>query len=171
MLASRGTDAARTASCIAVGYTSVGRLRRVDVIVGMHRAVPTDRRIEQLIRTVRDHLVGVHVRRRATAALNELEWEGGVVLTRGDLPRGPNDGVSELRRERTELGVGSCGGGLDVAEPSDQRWLAGKGDTRDGEVCESTSRVDTPQRVTRHAQLAESVSLEPGLVARHGGEL
>ena len=69
MLASRGTDAARTASCIAVRVHVVGRLRRVDVIVGMHRAVPTDRRIEQLIRTVRDHLVGVHVRRRATAAL------------------------------------------------------------------------------------------------------
>ena len=53
----------------------VRRLRHVDVIVGMHEAVFAARPAEEFGGTVRDHLVDVHVVRRAGAGLVDVDDE------------------------------------------------------------------------------------------------
>ena len=52
------TSASVAAMWIALGKTSLRGLRRVDVVVGVHRARPAD-----AVASVAMHLVGVHVRR------------------------------------------------------------------------------------------------------------
>ena len=69
------------------GKRVVRRLAHVDVVVRMDRAflaLRADAEAEPLVRQVGDHLVGVHVGRRAGAGLIDVDREMGVVLAGGD---------------------------------------------------------------------------------------
>ena len=87
----------------------VGRLRRVDVVVGVHVA-PEATRGEG-----RDDLVRVHVGRRARSGLEDVDRELVVVVAARDLGRGVVDRVGEVRVEDAELSVGDGAGALDAA--------------------------------------------------------
>ena len=89
----------------------VRRLPHVHVVVRV-RAVAGERR---------DDLVGVHVRRRARAGLEDVDRELRVVLARGDLVARGGDPLGQLGVEQPELGVHARGRALDAPEPADDR--------------------------------------------------
>ena len=87
----------------------VRRLAHVDVVVGMGPVAGE----------VGDHLVRVHVRRRAGAGLEGVDGELVVVLAVADLVAGGGDPLGEVGVELAELGVDPRRGGLQAAEPVD----------------------------------------------------
>src|SRR3984893_4979366 len=62
------------------GKRVVGRLRHIDVIVGMNRRLTGKRRTGQLAATVGDHFVDVHVKLSAAAGHPHMEREHVVML-------------------------------------------------------------------------------------------
>ena len=84
---------------------------------------------------VGDHLIGVHVRGRARAGLEDVDRELVVELTGGDAVSRGGDALSLAGVEQAEFGVDARGGGLDASEPADHRHrdrLAGDREVRDG---------------------------------------
>src|SRR5690606_491159 len=138
----------------------VGGLRGVDVVVGVDAAP------EQRARDVRDDLVGVHVRRRARAGLEDVDREVLVVLAGDDLLGGLGDGPREVLLEDPELGVGERGGALDLREGSDvvpRQARAG-----DGEVLHRALRLGAVEGAARDPHLPHGVVLDAeGFVLRH----
>src|SRR6266851_3023788 len=59
----------------------VGRLRHVDVIVGIDRLVLAGFSAQGAVRDVRDHLIAVHVERSAGASLKNVYWKLITVFT------------------------------------------------------------------------------------------
>ena len=103
----------------------VRRLAHVHVVVRVH-VVAGERR---------DDLVGVHVRARAGAGLEDVDRELVVELAGGDPVARGGDALREVGVEQPEVGVHTRGGGLDPAEPvrdGDGNRLAGDGEVRDG---------------------------------------
>ena len=76
----------------------VGRLSHVDVIVGVDARVGALRLAEDLAGAVGEHLVGVHVVRRAGARLVHVDDELIAKLAGQDLVGGLDDGVGDGRR-------------------------------------------------------------------------
>ena len=98
----------------------VGRLPEVDVVVRVDVLVLALLVAERLQREVGDHLVGVHVGRRAGAALDEVGDELVAHLA-GDQPvAGGGDRVGDLGVEHAEVAVRQRGGLLHVAEGLDE---------------------------------------------------
>ena len=85
----------------------VGALRQVDVIERMQVLVLAARVAEQLERAVADHLVGVHVGRGASAALDHVDHELPVKLALAEFLAGEPDCRRALVVEQAELGVGN----------------------------------------------------------------
>src|SRR5205085_9930803 len=73
------------------GEGVVGRLRLVDVVVGLDRLLAAHLTAGQLDGPVGDHLVGVHVGLRAAAGLPDAQREVAVELAGDDLVGGPDD--------------------------------------------------------------------------------
>jgi hypothetical protein len=81
----------------------------------------------------RDHLVGVHVRRRARAGLEHVDRELVVVVAARDPVGGAGDPLGQRRVEQSEVGVGARRRALDAAEAAHDRdghALAGHGEVR-----------------------------------------
>ena len=78
----------------------VGRLAAVDVVVRVHRRLGAERRAEQLVGPVGDHLVGVHVGLGAGAGLPHHQREMLVEPAVRDLLGRARDRVGEVRLER-----------------------------------------------------------------------
>ena len=74
----------------------VRRLAQVDVRVRAHRRVVAARATEQLERAVRDDFIRIHVRRRASAALDHVHEKVLVMTAGSDLARGAHDRVGHL---------------------------------------------------------------------------
>jgi hypothetical protein len=70
---------------------------------------------------VRDDLVGVHVRRRARAGLEDVDRELLVVLAGRDLLGRRRDALGEVASSSPELAVDAGRGALDLAQPADHR--------------------------------------------------
>ena len=85
------------------GVGVVGRLRRVHVIVRIAVLILALLVAHQLERPVGDHLVGVHVRRGARAALEHVEPELVVKLAVDDFLAGAFDPGEDLRVEPAAL--------------------------------------------------------------------
>ena len=86
----------------------VRALAHVDVVVRVH----------VLAGEGGDDLVGVHVRARARAGLEDVDRELVVVLAARDRIAGDCNPLCFLGVEQPELGVRSGGGGLDPAQPA-----------------------------------------------------
>ncbi len=136
----------------------VGRLRGVDVVVGVH--VPA----QPLARQGRDDLVGVHVGRGPGAGLEHVDGEVLVPLSPGDLGRGLLDGLGDLLVDHTELRVHLGGGTLDVGEGLDVGAFETL--TRDGEVLDGALGLRAPLGGGGDADLAHGVVLDA--VVAHG---
>ena len=98
----------------------VGRLAHVHGIIGMNRRPTSPHSAQPLIGDSRDHLVGVHVRRRAAAGLEHIEHELVVVLALGDRLSGSNNRRSELGIEQTQVQVHPRRGLFDQAHGPDK---------------------------------------------------
>ena len=80
----------------------------VDVIVGMHRFVRSERLARELIGAVGDHLVRVHVALRAGSRLKHDERKLRIERAGDHLIRRPRDQVRAILGDRAELAVGQC---------------------------------------------------------------
>jgi len=116
------------------GVDVVRGLRQVHVVVGVAGGVVAPRPAQQLQRPVGDHLVGVHVRRRAGAALDDVDDEIGVVPAVHHLVGGLDDGRAEVRRQDLQVHVGLGRRLLDGAQGADEQGEPADGHAGDGEV-------------------------------------
>src|ERR1700751_4834204 len=90
----------------------VGRLRHVDVVVGMHgHTVGAG--------DARDHLVGVHVGTGARPGLEDVDRELVVVLTVGDFGGGGDDRVGLVGCQQSEVLVALRAGTLQQTQGAD----------------------------------------------------
>ena len=80
----------------------VGGLAHVDVIVRVHHGVGAARAAEKLGRAVGEHLVGVHVVRRARAGLVHVDDELIAQLAGKDFVCRGDDGIGNARVEASE---------------------------------------------------------------------
>ena len=130
----------------------VGRLRGVDVVVGV------DRPAEALRGHGSQDLVGVHVGAGAGARLEHVEREVIVEGAEGHLGRRVVDGRGDVLRDHAEAAVDRGRHPLDRAQGVDQfdgHRLAG-----DGEVLDRPLRLRAPQRRARDPDLAQRVVLD-----------
>ena len=67
-----------------------------------------------------DHLVGVHVGRGASAALDDIDDELRMEMSGLDFLAGRNDGAGVLLAQTTERSVGQCGGMLYFGKGGDE---------------------------------------------------
>ena len=101
--AQRGRDVHRRGKCI------VRTLAHVHVVVRMDRAffsLGTKPKAQLFVRQVGNHLVGVHVGRRAGAGLVDVDGKLGVMLALGHFAGRCQDGVGSLGVELVELAIG-----------------------------------------------------------------
>src|SRR5690625_4663436 len=108
------------------GEDVVGRLRSVDVVIGVHVQAAA------LLGERGDDLVGVHVAGGARAGLEDVDGELVVPLATGDLQRGLADRLAVIIGDHAQLGVDLGRGGLDLAEGGDVRVLQPLARDREG---------------------------------------
>ena len=75
---------------------------------------------EEFERPVGDHFVGVHVGRRAGAALHHVDDELLLEFAGAQFLAGPDDRVGDRRVEQSQVAVGHRGALLDVGQGADQ---------------------------------------------------
>ena len=148
----------------------VGRLRAVDVVVGRAVLIFTAVVTHNLQRTVGNHLVGVHVRRRAGAALNHVHGEELVELARADFAAGLGNGFEELVGEQPHLVVGHGGAQLHDGQPLDETGIVAQVELADGEVLQSAHGLHAVEHIFGDLHASEQVALGAGLlfVGFHG---
>ncbi len=137
----------------------VGRLAEVDVLVGVEHLVVALLVAHQLERTVGDDLVGVHVGRRAGAALHDVDDEVIVQRPGPDLLAGAADRLVPLVIEQAEVVVGGCGRLLDRGERLDEVRAHPDLDARDREVLQRPQGVYTPVDVGGDLAITDQIVL------------
>ena len=130
----------------------VRRLRGVHVVVRVHV------RTEDAGGESGEHLVHVHVRRRAGARLVGVDRELTVVGTGGHLVGGLGDRVGDGPVEGSQLLVRECSGLLDARERGDLGGLQAL--ARDREVLDGALRLCAIERVHGNPHLAHGVVLD-----------
>ena len=132
------------------------------MVIGVDERVVTLRVTSDLEGTVRDDLVGVHVRRGPRAALDDADGELVVESPALDLFARGVDEVGSLVVERTDLGVGSGCCLFDAGEGADEVGVNGDGAAGDGEVLIRASRVHSPVGGVGDLEAADRVGLRAG---------
>ena len=137
----------------------VGRLRAVDVVVGRAVLVLAAAMAHDLERAVGDHLVGVHVRRGAGAALDHVHGEELVKLAVADLAARLGDGLVELVGEQPQLMVGDGGTQLDDGQPLDETGIVAQAELADGEILQTAHGLHAVQHLFGNLHAAEQIAL------------
>jgi hypothetical protein len=153
--------AERHADMHRAGIGIIGGLRAVHVIVRITVFVFAFLVSHQLERAVGDHLVRVHVRRRARPALEDVEAELVVELSVYDLLAGLLDAGQDLLREPLGVEVGARGSELHHGEAFDEVRVLAQLDAGDLEVFECASRLNAVIRVGGHGEVTEEVVFDP----------
>ena len=136
----------------------VGRLSHVDVIVGVDARVRAEPLPEDLGGAIGEHLVGVHVVRRAGAGLIDVDDELIAEPSVQNLVGGPDDRAGKAVRKAAELAVGLSRGFLDEDGGRDERrW---RGDAADGKVLDGALRLPAVVGLRRHPDLAERIAFD-----------
>ena len=144
----------------------VGRLAAVDVVVRVHRRLAAERRAEQLVGPIRDHLVRVHVGLGAGAGLPHHQREMLVQPAVRDLLGSARDRVGEVRLQAAVLAIDQRRRELDDAERAHQRQRHGLG--ADPEVLQAALGLRAPIAIRRHLDRAKGVGLDAhGKIAGH----
>jgi hypothetical protein len=138
-------------------------LAEVDVVVRVDESVLAATFPRELEGAVRDHLVGVHVRRRAGAALDHVDHEVLVVAAGANLLRGADDEVGDVVGEEPEVVVRERGGLLDRGQRGDERGKLSQGGAGDREVLERAQGLDSIHCLVGHLAIAKQIVLD----ARH----
>ena len=141
------------------GEYIVRRLRHVRVVVRRDDVIAAARLAEQLERAVREHLVHVHIDRRARAALDRVERELVEELAREDLVRRAHERLADAGRETPRLHVRErrrlfhCGHRL--------HEIAVDRLPRDLEILLGAQRLHTVVSIVRHLELPEEIMFLP----------
>ena len=139
------------------GVGVVGALRGVDVIVRMNHVVAALWQSQVLKGTIGDHLIGVHIRGRASAALNDVDHKLVVQLTGDQIVAGLGNGMGLGLINRAHLQIGLGGGLFDKGESADQFGHECHGVTGDGEVLHCACGMNAPVCVGRNGFDADEV--------------
>jgi hypothetical protein len=118
------------------------------VIIRVHRRIAAALRPKQLIGTVREDLVHVHVVRRAGAGLEDVDDKLIAMLPGNHFIRGADDGLGEARLETPRFLVRQCRGLLDPYRREHEGRK--RPQTADREVLGGTHRLYAVQRVGRN---------------------
>ena len=73
------------------GKRIVGRLRHIDVVVGMNWRLAPERRARKLAAAVRNHLIHVHIELRAASRHPDMQGEHVLMLASEDFTADVND--------------------------------------------------------------------------------
>ena len=157
------------------GEHVVGALAHVHVVVGMDRLV----RVEaiaagQLDRPIGNHLVDVHVGRRAGAGLVDVDRELVVELAGGHFAGSGQQGLDLLVIQRVlaragqlaQVAIGHGGGPLDQGKGMDQ--LRGHGLAGNGEVLHRPLGLGPEIGLGRQADFTQRIVLDAELVHFQG---
>ena len=125
----------------------------------------------QLEGPIGDDLVGVHVGRRAGAALEDVEPELVVELAVDEFQAGPFHAGEDLGAELAAVEVGAGRRQLHHRQGLDEIGIEAQLDARDREVLEGPRGLHAVVRVGGHRFLTEQVVLEASGFSRHGRDL
>src|SRR5690606_26497039 len=139
------------------GIDVVRALRQVQVVERMQHLVVALRVSEELERAVAEHLVRVHVGRRACAALNDVDHELIQQPTAAHLLAGAPDRAREARVEEAELAVRHGGRLLDAGERDDKLRIDGDRRAGDAEILQGAQGVDAVVGVCGDCAAAQQV--------------
>ena len=137
----------------------VRRLAHVDVIVRVHARVGALRLAEDLAGAVGEHLVGVHVVRRAGARLIHVDDELVAELARSGFHRPRRGWRRRLRVEPAERGVRFRGRLLHEDGGGDE--VGGRAQAADREVLDRARGLDAVVGVGGNLELAERIAFGP----------
>ncbi len=126
----------------------VGGLRHVDVIVRMDRCVASARGSQALVSEIREHLVHVHVVRRAGARLEDIDDEVLAMRSRQNLVGRPNNGVCERGIQPAGLLVRERRGLLDPDDSGDEHRQGAH--AADRKVLRSANGLGAVERADRN---------------------
>ena len=115
-----------------------------------------------------DDLVGVHVRRGAGPALDDVHNELVVQRPAPDLGAGFDDRIGSLVVEQTQLAVGHGRRLFDAGQRDDQLGQCADRLTRDREVLDGAKGMDAVVGVARHFAFAKQVVLDARVRDVHG---
>ena len=114
---------------------------------------------EDLERPIRHHLVGVHVGRSSSAALDHVDTEVFVVPTFSDLASGLRNRIDDFAVEELHLEIGERRRFFYAGQRGDERRKLTKLDSTDREILDRAQCLDSIQRRRRHVALAKHVTL------------
>jgi len=128
----------------------------------MHRFVFAALPAQQLVGAIREHLVAIHVVRRAGPRLVGIDDELLAMPAGEHLVRGFHDGVRELGVQAAGFLVRQGRGFLDQDDGIDE---GGEGsEVGDREVLPRALGLDAPQRLRGHGHLAQRITLDARLI-------
>ncbi len=142
----------------------VRRLRHVDVVVRMDRALRAGRLVGGARAEIRDHLVHVHVELRAAARHPDVQRELVRMAAGEDVVARRDDQLGELGGKPAGPRVDACRGLFDDRERAHE--LARHSLLADVEVLQRALRLRAPKAVGGHLDFAQAVGLDARV--RHG---
>jgi hypothetical protein len=125
------------------------------VIVGVHRLLASDFAPHNLDGSIADDFVGIHVRRRATTGLEDVDDKLIVVIALHHFPGGLLDGVSPIRIELAHLLVGPGRGPFHQTDRPDEG--SPEPPVTDGKVFLRTNGLCSVISVLGHLNFTETV--------------
>ena len=134
----------------------VRRLAHVHVVVRMHASVRASRLAEDLAGAIRQHLVRVHVVRRAGARLVYVDDELIAESAAQDFIGGVEDGGSDVPVQPPQRGIG-FGRGL-LHEDGRDHEIRGRPQAADGEVLDGALGLHPVVRVGGNRELTKRVA-------------
>ena len=113
---------------------------------------------EELRRAVGDHLIGVHIRRGAGAALNRIHDKGFRKLAVQNLVACRDDGLRLIGFETSDFGIDDRRGLLDFHDISHKHRM--KPAPRDPEIAVAAQRLHAVISIRRHRKLPDGIPLD-----------
>ena len=141
------------------GEAVVGALRRVDVVIGVHRPFAAAALAGQLVGAAGDHLVDVHVALRAAAGLPDPQGELRVMLAGENLIGDLFDQLADLGAEAAVALVDAGGGFFDQAQGVNHRQRHDL--LTAGEIAQGALGLGAPVRLGRDLDRPEAVGFNP----------
>jgi hypothetical protein len=123
------------------------------------------------VRPIGDHLVGVHVRRRAGAALDHIHHELTVQVAGHDFITGLANRFADRRIEVTQFQIGFCGRFFYHRQGFDEVGEVRQGNARDPIVFYRPQGLNTEVNVGRNTALSQQIVFQahfPARRSRHG---
>jgi len=132
----------------------VGRLRTVDVIIGVHRRIAAECAAQNLVAAIGNHFIEIHVGRGTARAFQQIDDERVAMLTADDFAAGFSDGVALGRRQHADIMIGQR------RRPFAQRKCLGEF-FAGTDIAADTVRFSTPRTALMPYRLAAGISTLP----------